>query len=162
MRDLEKDNINKIFKDKKLKWCGNFFGHDDIGIPGFGDECYEFTFQITDIKPMISVGELYDYAVVDVTVYLKDTNFLTKIVSKGTHNTLMPFLYFKNSLRETIIKTLKPISDLKVMVTSINPVIEKTENINESKMYRSVMVKEKGKNFSANNTNGKRKKSDFF
>ena len=29
MRDLEKENINRIFKDKKLKWCGNFFGLDD-------------------------------------------------------------------------------------------------------------------------------------
>jgi hypothetical protein len=140
MRDLEKENINRIFKDKKLKWCGNFFGpDDDIAIPGFNDECYEFTFQITDIKPMISFGEWYDYAAVDVTAHLKDSNILTKFVSKGTYNTLMPFIYFKNSLRETIIKALKPVSDLKVMVTNINPVIEKTENINESKMYRSVI-----------------------
>ena len=29
-------------------------------------------------------------------------------------------------------------------------------------MYRSVMVKNKGKNFSANNSTGKRKKSDFY
>ena len=29
-------------------------------------------------------------------------------------------------------------------------------------MYRNVMVKEKGKNFSANNVTGKRKKSDFY
>ena len=29
-------------------------------------------------------------------------------------------------------------------------------------MYRSVMVKEKGKNFSANNASGKRRKSDFY
>jgi hypothetical protein len=46
---------------------------------------------------MISVGELYDYAVVDVTVYLKDTNFLTnQIYIDYSQNTSNYFALFTN------------------------------------------------------------------
>ena len=139
MRDSEKDNINRIFKDKKLKWCGNFFG-PDVLIDGFNDECYEFSFQIIEIKPMISVGDWHDYAVVDVTVHLNKNNFLSNIVSKDEKKDyLRIFSYFNYAISNAISKSIKPVSNLKVNINKINVDVENSENINESKMYRSLV-----------------------
>jgi hypothetical protein len=139
MRDNEKDNINRIFKNKKLKWCGNFLGDDN----GLGEDCYELLFQIKDIKPLISVGESYDYAIVDIILFLKEHHFLSKIIGynkKESINTLNFLLHLKHKLQNTISKVIKPMSDLRVTINDIIPVIvDETENINEGKINRSVI-----------------------
>ncbi len=77
MDNLDIDKINKIFKNKKLTWCGNFIRYDENAT----QDCYDFTFQIKEIKPMISVGEWVDHALVDVNLYVDSNTILGKLVS---------------------------------------------------------------------------------
>ena len=71
------ENINRIFKNKKLTWCGNFLRFDEDA----DQTCYDFTFQIKEVKPMISLGEWKDHALVEVTLHVDPNTILGKLVS---------------------------------------------------------------------------------
>lgn len=137
MDDSTIKQINKIFKTKKLTWCGNFLRYDE----GADKTCYDFTFQIDYVKPMISVGEWKDHAFVDVTLYVDRNTILGKLVSGDYKNiwsnseNLMRFYPIKYGTAESISKILRPFTDLEIMVESINPVlVGDEETITEQKV----------------------------
>jgi hypothetical protein len=143
MDDSTIKQINRIFKTKKLTWCGNFLRYDD----GSTQDCYDFTFQIDKIKPMISVGEWSDHALVEVTLYVDPNTILGKLVSGeykdifGDSEQLLRFYPIKNGTADKITKALKLVSDLNVIVTSIKPVLDtknkNTEPIMEQRTNRN-------------------------
>ena len=127
------EQINKIFKTKKLTWCGNFLRYDDNA----DQDCYDFTFQINKIKPMISIGNWTDFALVDVTLYVDPNTVLGKLVSGeykdifGDSEQLLRFYPIKNGTADKITKALKLVSELDVIVTSIKPVLVGDDKIVE-------------------------------
>jgi hypothetical protein len=136
------EQINRIFKSKKLTWCGNFLRYDENA----SQDCYDFTFQINKIKPMISVGEWKDHALVDVTLHVDPNTILGKLVSGeykdiwGDSENLLRFYPIKNGTADKITKALKLVSDLSVIVTSIKPIlIGKEENITEQKVTNNLI-----------------------
>jgi hypothetical protein len=136
------EQINKIFKTKKLTWCGNFLRHDENA----KQDCYNFTFQIKEIKPMISVGEWKDHALVDVTLYVDPNTVLGKLVSGeykeiwGESENLLRFYPIKYGTAEKITNALKLVSKLDVIVKSIKPVlIGNEETITEDLGYRKTV-----------------------
>ena len=75
--------------------------------------CYDFTFQINKIKPMISVGNWTDFAIVDVTLYVKEDTILGRLVSgeyskifSGDNTELKRFYPLKNNITQKIRDTL--------------------------------------------------------
>ena len=114
MDDSTIKQINRIFKTKKLTWCGNFLRYDE----GATQDCYDFTFQIKEIKPMISVGEWKDHALIDVTLYVDPNTVLGKLVSGeykdifGDSEQLLRFYPIKNGTADKITKALKLVSNL--------------------------------------------------
>ena len=143
MDDSTIEQINRIFKTKKLTWCGNFLRYDENAT----QDCYDFTFQIDHVKQMISVGEWKDHAFVDVTLYVDRNTILGKLISGEyqdiwtNSNNLMRFYPIKNGTRDKILKALKPVSDLDVIVKSIKPVLvgSEEETITEQKMGDSLI-----------------------
>ena len=137
------ENINRIFKNKKLTWCGNFLRFDEDA----DQTCYDFTFQIKEVKSMISLGEWKDHALVEVTLHVDPNTILGKLVSGEykdiwiNSNNLMRFYPIKGGTRDKIMKALKPVSDLDVIITSIRPVLvgEKEETITEQKVSYSLI-----------------------
>lgn len=137
------EQINRIFKTKKLTWCGNFLRYDENAT----QDCYDFTFQIKEIKSMISIGEWKDHALVDITLYVDRNTILGKLISGEyqdiwtNSNNLMRFYPIKNGTRDKILKALKPVSDLDVIVKSIKPVLvgSEEETITEQKMGDSLI-----------------------
>jgi hypothetical protein len=132
MDDSTIKQINRIFKTKKLTWCGNFLRYDD----GSTQDCYDFTFQIDEVKSMISVGEWKEHALVEVTLYVDPNTILGKLVSGqykdifGRNEELLRFYPIKNGTSDKITKALKLVSDLNVIVTSIKAVIDsKNKNV---------------------------------
>ena len=108
MDDSTIKQINKIFKSKKLTWCGNFLRYDE----GATQDCYDFTFQINKIKPMISIGNWTDFALVDVTLYVKEDTILGRLVSgeyskifSGDNTELIRFYPLKNNTAKKSILT---------------------------------------------------------
>ena len=102
------EQINRIFGTKKLTWCGNFLRYDENA----RQDCYNFTFQIKEIKPMISVGEWKNHALVDVTLYVDPNIVLGKLVSGeykdiwGDSEQLLRFYPIKNGTADKITKAL--------------------------------------------------------
>ena len=143
MDDSTIQHINRIFKNKKLSWCGNFLRYDEDATKN----CYNFTFQINEIKPMISVGEWKDHAFVDVTLDVDPDTILGKLVSGeykdifGDKENLMRFYPIKNGAEHKIKRALKPVSNLEVVVKSIKPVLigSKEETITEQKINNSLI-----------------------
>ena len=136
------EQINRIFKTKKLTWCGNFLRYDENA----SQDCYDFTFQIDKIKPMISVGEWKDYALVEVTLYVDPKTVLGKLVSGeykeiwSESGNLLRFYPIKNGTADKITKALKLVSELEVIVTSIKPVVVgDEETITEDSGYRKTV-----------------------
>jgi hypothetical protein len=137
------EQINRIFGTKKLTWCGNFLRYDENA----RQDCYNFTFQIKEIKPMISVGEWKDHALVDVTLYVDPNIVLGKLVSGeykdiwGDSEQLLRFYPIKNGTADKITKVLKLVSDLDVIVKSIKPVLvgSEEETITEQKVSNSLI-----------------------
>ena len=129
MDNLYIDKLNKIFKTKKLTWCGNFLTVGDPDQELEKGVCYDFTFQIDKIKPMISVGEWKDHALVEVTLYVDPNTVLGKLVSGeykeiwGDSENLLRFYPIKNGTADKITKALKLVSNLDVIVKSIKPVL---------------------------------------
>ena len=64
------DQFNRYFESKKFTWCGDFLSGGDE------ETCYDFSVKLKEIKPMISVGELRDFLIVDITVYADPDSFL--------------------------------------------------------------------------------------
>jgi hypothetical protein len=144
------DRINKTFKNKKLTWCGNFLTVGDPDLELEKGVCYDFTFQINKIKPMISIGNWTDFALVDVTLYVKEDTILGRLVSgeyskifSGDNSELIRFYTLKNNTAKKIRETLKLVSDLDVVVESIKPILVSNEKniepIMEQKTNRSVI-----------------------
>ena len=59
--------VNKIIKDMVFSFEGEIVSGINVKV--------DFQFKITGVKPMISVGEWYDYIVVDVTIIDGDMRF---------------------------------------------------------------------------------------
>ena len=143
MDDSTIKQINRIFKTKKLTWCGNFLRYDE----GATQDCYDFTFQIKEIKPMISVGEWKDHALIDVTLYVDPNTVLGKLVSGeykdifGDSEQLLRFYPIKNGTADKITKALKLVSNLDVIVKSIKPVLigGEEETITEQKVTNNLI-----------------------
>ena len=164
MDNSDIDKINKIFKNKKLTWCGNFLRYDENAT----QDCYDFTFQIKEIKPMISVGEWKDHAFVEVTLHVDPKTILGKLVSGeykdiwGDSEQLLRFYPIKNGTADKIRKALKLVSNLEVIVTSIKPIlVSKEENITEQKINNNLIrniVREIAFEIK-NDLHGKRKKN---
>jgi len=137
------EQINKIFKTKKLTWCGNFLRYDENA----DQDCYDFTFQIDKIKPMISVGEWKDHALVEVTLHVDPKTILGKLVSGeykeiwGDSENLLRFYPIKNGTADKITKALKLVSNLDVIVKSIKPVLigGEEETITEQKVTNNLI-----------------------
>jgi len=137
------EQINRIFKSKKLTWCGNFLRYDENA----SQDCYDFTFQINKIKPMISVGEWKDHALVDVTLHVDPNTILGKLVSGeykdiwGDSENLLRFYPIKNGTADKITKALKLVSNLDVIVKSIKPVLigGEEETITEQKVTNNLI-----------------------
>lgn len=137
------EQINRIFKTKKLTWCGNFLRYDE----GATQDCYDFTFQIMEVKPMISVGEWKDHALVEVTLYVDPNTILGKLVSGeykdifGDSEQLLRFYPIKNGTADKITKALKLVSNLDVIVKSIKPVLigGEEETITEQKVTNNLI-----------------------
>ena len=143
MDNSDIDKINKIFKNKKLTWCGNFLRYDENA----NQDCYDFTFQINKIKPMISVGEWKDHALVDVTLHVDPNTILGKLVSGeykdiwGDSEQLLRFYPIKNGTADKITKALKLVSDLNVIVTSIKPIL-----VSDNKIVETIMEQRTNRN----------------
>jgi hypothetical protein len=143
MDDSTIKQINRIFKTKKLTWCGNFLRYDE----GATQDCYDFTFQIKEIKPMISVGEWKEHALIDVTLYVDPNTVLGKLVSGeykdifGDSEQLLRFYPIKNGTADKITKALKLVSNLDVIVKSIKPVLigGEEETITEQKVTNNLI-----------------------
>ena len=137
------EQINRIFKTKKLTWCGNFLRYDENA----SQDCYDFTFQIDKIKPMISVGEWKDYALVEVTLYVDPKTVLGKLVSGeykeiwSESGNLLRFYPIKNGTADKITKALKLVSELEVIVTSIKPVV-----VGDDKIVETIMEQRTNRN----------------
>lgn len=137
------EQINRIFKGKKLAWCGNFLRYDENA----AQDCYKFTFHIKEIKPMISVGEWKDHAFVDVTLDVDPNTILGKLVSGaykeifGDKENLMRFYPIKNGAEYQIKRALKPVSNLEVIVKSIKAKLvgEEEETITEQKVSNGLI-----------------------
>ena len=141
------EQINRIFKTKKLTWCGNFLTVGDPDQELEKGVCYDFTFQINKVKNMISIGEWTDVAIVDVTLYVKEDTILGRLVSgeysffkSADNNKLMRFYPLKNNITQKIRETLKLVSNLDVVVESIKPTLVKNEEtITEDLGYRKTV-----------------------
>jgi hypothetical protein len=137
------EQINRIFKTKKLTWCGNFLRNDTDA----RQDCYDFTFQIEEVKSMISVGEWKDHALVDVTLYVDPNTVLGKLVSGeykdiwSESENLIRFYPIKYGTADKITKALKLVSNLDVIVKSIKPVLigGKEETITEQKVGNNLI-----------------------
>jgi hypothetical protein len=137
------EQINRIFKTKKLTWCGNFLRYDENA----GQDCYDFTFQIDKIKPMISIGEMKDHALVDVTLHVDPNTILGKLVSGeykeiwSESENLLRFYPIKHGTADKITKALKLVSNLEVIVTSIKPKLigNDNETITEQKINNNLI-----------------------
>jgi hypothetical protein len=137
------EQINRIFKTKKLTWCGNFLRYDENA----GQECYNFTFQIDKVKPMISIGEMKDHALVDVTLHVDPNTILGKLVSGeykeiwSESENLLRFYPIKHGTADKITKALKLVSNLEVIVTSIKPKLigNDNETITEQKINNNLI-----------------------
>jgi hypothetical protein len=137
------EQINRIFKTKKLTWCGNFLRYDENA----SQECYNFTFQIDKVKPMISIGEMKDHALVDVTLHVDPNTILGKLVSGeykeiwSESENLLRFYPIKHGTADKITKALKLVSNLEVIVTSIKPKLigNDNETITEQKINNNLI-----------------------
>jgi hypothetical protein len=142
MDNSDIDKLNKIFEKKKFTWCGNFLRYDENAT----QDCYDFTFQIKEIKPMISVGEWVNHAFVEVTLYVNSDTILGKLVSGeykdiwGDSENLLRFYPIKNGTEDKIRKALKLVSKMSVIVKSIKPIlVSKEESITEQKINNNLI-----------------------
>lgn len=65
--------VNKIIKDMVFNYHGEILHGTDTKFQ------FDYQFQIKGVRPMISVGEWYDYLTVDVTIIDGSKNFITLV-----------------------------------------------------------------------------------
>ena len=91
--------VNKVIKDMIFTYEGQL-------IVGLGWKAkFDYQFQIKGVRQMISVGELYDYLMVDVTIIDGDKMFLVSAKLMGTSITNEYRL--KNNLSTSISEELQ-------------------------------------------------------
>lgn len=91
--------VNKIIKDMVFTYEGQI-------IVGFDWKAkFDYQFQIKGVRQMISVGEYYDYLMVDVTIIDGDKMFLVSAKLMGTFIT--DEYLFKNNLSMNISEELQ-------------------------------------------------------
>ena len=91
--------VNKVIKDMVFTYEGQL-------IVGLGWKAkFDYQFQIKGVRQMISVGELYDYLMVDVTIIDGDKMFLVSAKLMGSSFT-NEYL-FKNNLSTSISEELQ-------------------------------------------------------
>ena len=91
--------VNKVIKDMVFTYEGQIL----IG-SGWKTK-FDYQFQIKGVRQMISVGELYDYLMVDVTIIDGDKMFLVSAKLMGSSFT-NDYL-FKNNLSTSISEELQ-------------------------------------------------------
>lgn len=91
--------VNKIIKDMVFTYEGQIV----IGLDWKTN--FDYQFQIKGVRQMISVGELYDYLMVDVTIIDGDKMFLISVKLMGSSFT-NDYL-FKNNLSTSISEELQ-------------------------------------------------------
>jgi hypothetical protein len=91
--------VNKVIKDMVFTYEGQI-------LIGFDWKTkFDYQFQIKGVRQMISVGELYDYLMVDVTIIDGDKMFLVSAKLMGSSFT-NEYL-FKNNLSTSISEELQ-------------------------------------------------------
>ena len=91
--------VNKVIKDMVFTYEGQL-------IVGLGWKAkFDYQFQIKGVRQMISVGELYDYLMVDVTIIDGDKMFLVSAKLMGSLITNEYLL--KNNLSTSISEELQ-------------------------------------------------------
>ena len=134
------EKINELVGDKTFKYSGEL-------IPGATTIIsIEYKFKITGVKQMISVGEYYDYLLIDVTITgLNDP--LSRLVfgfdEKNKHHNFEAMfktqLYpFYNGLNQNISSFLRPFDDdyVRITINSLNFDLPESKPISESRMSR--------------------------
>ena len=91
--------VNKVIKDMVFTYEGRLI----IGLEW--KVKFDYQFQIKGVRQMISVGELYDYLMVDVTIIDGDKMFLVSAKLMGSSFT-NDYL-FKNNLSTSISEELQ-------------------------------------------------------
>ena len=91
--------VNKVIKDMVFTYEGQLI----IGLDW--KTKFDYQFQIKGVRQMISVGELYDYLMVDVTIIDGDKMFLVSAKLMGSSFT-NEYL-FKNNLSTSISEELQ-------------------------------------------------------
>jgi hypothetical protein len=91
--------VNKVIKDMVFTYEGEF-------MVGSGTKIrFDYQFQIKGVRQMISVGELYDYLMVDVTIIDVDKMFL--VFAKIMWSSITDEYYLKNRLSQSISEELQ-------------------------------------------------------
>ncbi len=134
------EKINELVENKTFKYSGEL-------IPGSPNNInIEYRFKITGVKKMISVGEYYDYLLINVTIIgLNDP--LSRLVfgfdeRNKHHNFEAMFktqLYpFYNGLNQSIASYLRFFDSdyVRVTINALNFDLPKSETITESRMSR--------------------------
>ena len=134
------EKINELVGDKTFKYSGEL-------IPGATTIIsIEYKFKITGVKQMISVGEYYDYLLIDVTITsLNDP--LSRLVfgfdEKNKHHNFEAMfktqLYpFYNGLNQAISSYLRFFDNdyVRITINNLSFDLPKSENITESRMSR--------------------------
>ena len=91
--------VNKVIKDMVFTYEGQLI----VGLDWKAK--FDYQFQIKGVRQMISVGELYDYLMVDVTIIDGDKMFLVSAKLMGSSFT-NEYL-FKNNLSTSISEELQ-------------------------------------------------------
>jgi hypothetical protein len=91
--------VNKVIKDMVFTYEGQLI----VGLDWKAK--FDYQFQIKGVRQMISVGELYDYLMVDVTIIDGDKMFLVSAKLMGSSFT-NDYL-FKNNLSTSISEELQ-------------------------------------------------------
>lgn len=91
--------VNKVIKDMVFTYEGQIV----IGLDWKTN--FDYQFQIKGVRQMISVGELYEYLMVDVTIIDGDKMFLISVKLMGSSFT-NDYL-FKNNLSTSISEELQ-------------------------------------------------------
>lgn len=134
------EKINELLGKKTFKYSGEL-------IPGATTIIsIEYKFKITGVKQMISVGEYYDYLLIDVTITsLNDP--LSRLVfgfdEKNKHHNFEAMfktqLYpFYNGLNQAIASYLRFFDNdyVRITINNLSFDLPKSENITESRMSR--------------------------
>jgi hypothetical protein len=134
------EKINDVLGNKIFYYTGPiFYGDDENYFP------FEYKIKIGKEKQMISVGEWKDYVTVEVDIVkLLNRNGLVDMSTFNEHPEIFAKLFttknfvLTNHIIQHIRGILKHFDFKNIIITDIN-ISNSETNINESKMYRSVV-----------------------